>query len=581
MSKWPNQVAHLDAAISVESKGMKSDNITFLGDIGDEGVFLILGFGDGVFIRELVKQSSDGHIIVIYEKDISKLRWALQRRNFSKVLAAPKVFLLSGPVMDLSWLHVLQPVMVNGRLWIIRDKAATGGDAFYDDIIKKIKAEKQFADINLGTQISLGKQFANAILKNVPEIITARGINELYNRYKGMAAIVVSSGPSIAHEIETIKKAKGKVVILCVDTALPVLLKNKIQPDFVCGIDPLPDNKALFDTKEAMETPLVCMSQYTPDVLKDHSGQVFISAMDGNTFYQWLHWFWPEKGNLESFGGSVSHFATNAAQYMGCDPIGLVGQDLSFKKKLHAGGVNKRLHDFMGLEEPDETKNAVKEKNCNGKYVYTKPTLVSFRTAFENKIATDPTIHLINLTQNGLTIKGMETMLFKTYLERYGKDILDFSLPEKSVKPPDIPGLLDRIGTAIKVLKRIVRTNHTILDLIHKTIDARKIMDKESIRRYVKRIEVLRPKTLHPILSLISVYHYHLEIYMKRHSIKQIDGMRHKWKRLDRQLDRGLNFYAEVIEASDLLIKELIVLKRRLKKIKSNDEKYAVKEQHA
>ena len=77
----------------------------------------------------------------------------------------------------------------------------------------------------------------------------------------------------------------------------------------------------------------------------------------------------------------------------------------------------------------------------------------------------------------------------------------------------------------------------------------------------------LEPLTKHPIQTLLSGYHFHLELYLKKKEIREIDQVKHKWQKLDRQLDRGLNFYAEVIEASDLLVKELQVLKNRLAKI--------------
>jgi hypothetical protein len=293
--------------------------------------------------------------------------------------------------------------------------------------------------------------------------------------------------------------------------------------------------------------------------------------MQGNVFYNWLQWFWSDKGNLESFGGSVSHFATNVAEYMGCNPIGLIGQDLCFTSKLHAGGVTKMLHDGMGLEEPDETIGAIKTKNCKGKKVFSKPTLLSFKTAFENKIAACPGLSIINLTSNGLKIDGAATMQLKKFISLYGKPV-KISLPEKALNEADVPGLIERLDLAIKIFKGIVRVNHKILKLIHKVMDLRALKahpnkHKPEIRKHVQAIEKLYPLTRHPILHLLSSYHFHLELYLKKKQIREIDQIKgKKWVKLDRQLDRGLNFYAEIIEASDILVKELRGLKRNLNK---------------
>ena len=564
MNRWPNQVLDIERAQAIKTKCANKNNIDLLGDVGAEGVILILGFGNGAMAREILRKSRH-HIVIVYERDLSKLKWALQTKSLAKLLASTQFLLLSGPVMDLSWLNAFHWIMTNSKFWIIRDKLATKGySEFYDEIQRKVKTEKQFADINVGTQISLGKKFANAILENVPSIVKAQGIISLQNRFRGMPAIIVSSGPSLDGEIQGLRRAKGKSVILCVDTALPTLLKHGIFPDFVTGIDPLPDNKALFKMKGARDLPFICMSQYTPDVLKLHKGPLFVSAQQGNVFYNWLQWFWSDKGNLESFGGSVSHFATNVAEWMGCNPIGLLGQDLCFTSKYHAGGVTKLLHDGMGLEEPDETIGAIKTKNCKGKKVFTKATLISFKTAFENKIASCPGISIVNLTSNGLKIEGATIMPLKRFLSLYGKPVT-ISMPQNGSCEVDLPGLIERLDLGMKIFKGIVKVNHRILKLIHKTMDARKINDRPAIHKYVKKIETLYPLTKHPILSLLSSYHFHLELYLKKKQIREIDQIKgKKWVKLDRQLDRGLNFYAEIIEAADLLMKELRILKRRL-----------------
>jgi hypothetical protein len=537
--------------------------------------------------REILKRTKH-HMVIVYERDVSKLRWAFEKKDFTKMIASNQFLLLSGPIMDLTWLHAFHWIMINGKFWIIRDKLATKDYAeFYDEIQSKVKTEKQFADINLGTQISLGKNFANSILANIPSIIKAQGIISLQDRFKGIPAIVVSSGPSLDGEIDNLRKAKGKAVILCVDTALPTLLKHGFIPDFVTGIDPLPDNKALFKMKGARDIPFVCMSQYTPDILTLHKGPLFVSAMQGNVFYNWLQWFWSDKGNMESFGGSVSHFATNVAEYMGCNPIGLVGQDLCFNNKYHAGGVTKLLHDGMGLEEPDETIGAIKTKNCKGKKVFTKTTLLSFKTAFENKVASCPGLSIINLTSNGLKIQGMAIMSFRRFLSLHGKPV-KVSMPQNGTCHADITGLTERITLAIKILTGIVRVNHRILKIIHKIVDLRKLKvspnkHKPEIRRHVKKIEALYPLTKHPLLSLLSAYHYHLELYLKKKQIREIDEIKNKkWVKLDRQLDRGLNFYAEVIEAADLLVKELKILNKRLnKQIETGESKEYPEETYA
>jgi hypothetical protein len=162
-------------------------------------------------------------------------------------------------------------------------------------------------------------------------------------------------------------------------------------------------------------------------------------------------------------------------------------------------------------------------------------------------------------------------MPHRRFISLYGKNVV-VSLPEKALNESDIPGLIERLALAIKILKGIVRVNHRILKIIHKVMALRALKvspnkHKPEIRKHVQEIERLYPLTKHPLLSLLSSYHFHLELYLKKKQVREIDSIKgKKWVKLDRQLDRGLNFYAEIIEAADLLIKELKNLKRELSK---------------
>jgi hypothetical protein len=76
MRRWPNQVLDIERAEPIKTQHQDKNSFNLLGDIGIEGVILILGFGNGSMAREILKRSKH-HIVVVYERDISKLKWAL------------------------------------------------------------------------------------------------------------------------------------------------------------------------------------------------------------------------------------------------------------------------------------------------------------------------------------------------------------------------------------------------------------------------------------------------------------------------------------------------------------------------
>ena len=71
------------------------------------------------------------------------------------------------------------------------------------------------------------------------EIIKASsGINSLINAHIGKPALMVSAGPSLDTVLPYLKHLQNNLILTCVDTAFPALLKNNISPKYVFTRDP-------------------------------------------------------------------------------------------------------------------------------------------------------------------------------------------------------------------------------------------------------------------------------------------------------------------------------------------------------
>lgn len=571
----PELARKIDEAKPVAVEDPKSIIKDFLGGgLGKRGVVFLMGLGSGKFAVETARALTKDQTLIIFEADLGVFKYALGRRNLFKLFTFQNLMIHTESIEDFSFLNNVHMAMVNERCLHIEDKTSTKlHPEIYKKTMDRLIEEKNFLDVNLGTSLQLGRSFCNSVFQNVPKILESHGISYLHKLFPECPCIIVSSGPSLDKEYETLKAAKGKAVIICIDTALPLLLSHGLVPDIIAGIDPLNDNKILFKGHRDFlkNIPFVCMAQYTPDVLRTYPGPVFISAMPGNQAYNWLMPFWEDKGAVECFGGSVSHFATQIADWMGCREIALVGQDLCYKQKYHAGNITKLLHDGMGLEEPDETKIGIKTTNRLKEPVYTKPHLLTFRTSFENKIRGCPHLKFFNTSVDGLPISGAKFMPLEKFVRKYGIEIdakmaFDSITTKEPLHVRDV--LIPALGNAIDIFKKISRTALKIIRIIHKVQKLREAKGdhRKEIRTLVKEIEHLRPITQHPLTSLISGYYFHIEMYLKKSEVKDVDQIRHKWVRLDRQLERGLNFYGELREGVNLLNTELIKLKKQLVK---------------
>jgi hypothetical protein len=544
--------------------------IDFLGDVANEGVFVIMGLGAGYFVKEVVEQINTGHSMIVYEPSAGVLKNAMHELDLTKMFACERIYIALGDVKDYWFVHHCHMRTVNGRLWVIKHKNFHNGDGeLCDEFYKRFQEEKRIADINIGTQIGLGKTFMNCILKNIPEIIKNNGVVSLKDIAVNEPVLVVASGPSLDNSIDDLKKLADDIFIIACDTALPFLLLHDIVPDVVTGIDPLTDNNALFRDPRCKDIPLVCMAQYTPSVVKAYPGPIYFSSMPGNQVFQWLQWYWDNKGAVECFGGSVSHFAFGLAEYMGAKTIGLMGHDYSFKSKWYCGDTSEMLHKEMGKEVPDETKDAISQTNINGDPVFTRPTLLSFKTAVENKIKVfDGKVY--NLSREGLPVEGTYYSSVDDFINKYCNDkpVIEHVSTSNGYQIDD---LIKAVHLGKYVFKTIKKYSLKIIGLIHEARKLKDSGDKKGCRKILRKIEKMRHFTTHPLLEIMSGYHTILEIYLQRHDVKDIDNIKDEWEKRDAQMFRGLNYYGELNEAVGLFVVELDDLNKELKKIRRRD----------
>lgn len=550
----PDPTGHDDAALSIP--------------LPNETLVFMLGFGDGFLANRIKQRMGKYQYMIIFEPDIARFKGALERRSFKRLFANASVRIVLGLPQDYGFVHAYSHTITNGVVMVIRDKVAVSGAYAkeYKEFSDKINEHRLFNTMNTGTQLTLGKSFANSLLRNAPVIARTNGISALKNIFSGTPAIIVSAGPSLERDVDTLRTAKGKALIITVDAALPFLLDHGVIPDIVTGIDPLRDNEALWKHRKAFSIPSIMLAQYTPTVFKKLKN-LYVAGMPDNQIYAWLSRCWGDKGGLEIMGGSVSCFAYQVAEYLGCSSVAFVGLDLSFTSKYHVGNTAKLLHEHMGLEVPDDTQTGIRIKS-RGKWVYTRETLLSFKTAFESRFRIRPVPYPVNCTKGGLKIEGTKEMPLASYIAKYGLakdgDFSGWLMGRNGRDDSDMAKLSDEITKLRTIFTGITSTARKILPLIHDIKSLRESNKRKGVHALVKKIEALRPGTIHPALSLIVPYHYQLELYMARRDIREIDSVKSKWKKLDLQIDRGLNFYGELIEATELFNKELTRILRSI-----------------
>ncbi len=91
--------------------------------------------------------------------------------------------------------------------------------------------------INKNTFAKFGKIWFRNLVSSFRNITKARGVKELFGKFRDLTFAVVGAGPSLDRDIDIIKLHRNKMVIVSSDTAFPVLVKHDIIPDIVITVD--------------------------------------------------------------------------------------------------------------------------------------------------------------------------------------------------------------------------------------------------------------------------------------------------------------------------------------------------------
>lgn len=385
-------------------------------------ILLILGLGLGYHIRACLEELQDTNIfIVVIEKDIEALRAAVENVDMTDLFSSNKIRWVIGVPHDEGYAvmnDMIKQAGISFQLFLktvqIFNHPAIGSvHADYHKHMAKCFREAAHAIIfNYGNCPEDSMIGVENIMKNLSIIMKNPGVKDLYNKFKGVPGIIVSTGPSLDKNINELKRAVGKCVMISADSALKVLYTNGIVPDAASSLERIMNVKTMFDElpddyKEKIwlaATPVIRREAYDA-----WTGPNFL-IYRAFAHFEWINM---PKGTL-NVGPSCSNMAFKALEAMGCNPIILVGQDCAFEsaEKTHAGNAPEVTN--LKLKERD----LFKVRGNTQEWVYTNSIYDLFRKTFVTDVS-KYNGKCINATEGGALIEGTEQMTLKEAIDKY------------------------------------------------------------------------------------------------------------------------------------------------------------------
>lgn len=390
-------------------------------------VFLGAGMLYHVFaLYDLVKVQGGSHFIV--EKNPDILRALMEVVDISAILTHPNVHFLVGeelPVIFTTINNVLTATdtkfYVKTVNFIEQAVAFSENKEYYLNVVRATKdAIKEVLNFFGNDPHDSMIGIENTLL-NIDEILNNPGINQLKDAFKGRPGIVVATGPSLNKNVELLRDVLDKAVVVGADASLRVLAKRGMKPHMVCSLERLTPTSKLFEEllPEAFEdvyfaaTPVI-----HPLTYQNYKGKRIVVYRNFATF-KWLD---IEKGIL-NIGPSSGNMAFKILEYLGCDPIILIGQDLAFGEdgNTHASGSTfgeKEAH--TAYTEP----NYVLVEGNYSPQVRSSKVWNMFLNYYHKDVLNSQA-KVINATEGGAKIHGTEIMTLKEAIGKYVTESFD------------------------------------------------------------------------------------------------------------------------------------------------------------
>lgn len=405
---------------------------------GNMIIFFGIGTGRHIegFSRRFGLEARDATFIVV-EHSLEAFSLILHHRDIS-FLKGMQLFVGEDLTTIQRFIESLDPLSFSGYRIIELRGNVDVFKSYYKEIAGYFKNVMTGKLSDLLTRFAFENLWIKNIIDNVGLLAGRRSIRALQKTLSGRPVMVISAGPSLFQQLETIKVLEPWIYFIVVDTALEPLLRYGIHPDFVITLDAgffnfYDFNYIFSDKKGYTDCLLIADMVVYPLILKNWGGEIFFSEtastalregsalIERHPLQNEFSIFYPFLDYLKC-GGSVSTTALEFAFYAGASPVFITGLDLAYSG--FTTHVNSSPHYNEYYKNADRLKTLttlmlkeiskrklLKVKGVRKDVVITDFVFDSYRRWFETR--ENYRGKVFNLSDDGAIIKGIPHLSIK------------------------------------------------------------------------------------------------------------------------------------------------------------------------
>ncbi len=428
----------------------------------------MFGIGLGYLLRRAYVNTK-GQILV-FEPYLDVLRLTLEAVDFSEELRSERVRIITE----------VENIIGNFQnAYLLGDKFKTLPLPSYRtlepqlllQVLDELRSSIFTTIIGQNTVLYALEQFTRSSINNLPNLLKYPDASFLHGKFKGMPGVVVSAGPSLDRPgvLDALKANREHLIIACVGQAARALDKAGIIPDFVSFVEVKNVSPQINGVSFMDKVNLTLLPQVHGSIYDVQAKRKLITYNMRDPMTEWLSRVL--KQNLYGYNhqGTVSVTALIHLMLLGCDPVFLLGQDLAYPEgKMYSDnsvyqgcrftinengekivemanasefygkeGFFKDDADWQTFKRRHFEKLMVETKGWHGETLFTTPAYDGFRKVFEQIQMKQPEHNLVNCSEGGALINGMEHLPFVEALEKYnvkqfqGPQLLESLLSEQ------------------------------------------------------------------------------------------------------------------------------------------------------
>lgn len=289
-------------------------------------IHVIYGLGLG-YLFQVASMNSNGAVI-LYEPDLNILWTAFSLVDFSSDILKKNVFITN--TLEETYDEIYKKSNIHNTPQLLSLTSAREYDEKgFDELVRKLQEIVGIYSMDLKYTRERFYPSIQMLIRNIPNLLNEKPLARLKDTLKGKTAVVVSAGPTLDKNIETLKKYRDKYVLFTVGTAVKTLYKNDIKPDFLCIIETYNSSKQV-EGLDLSDVYFITEPYASPELRNFNFKEIF-SHISANSPINQL-WSDVCGENIEEYWskGTVSYTALNSARILGCSKIILVGQDLAY-----------------------------------------------------------------------------------------------------------------------------------------------------------------------------------------------------------------------------------------------------------